>query len=93
MGSVGDCFDNAMAESWMGTVKAEWLDQHHLLGTDHVTQLVFHYVEGFYNTKRRHTALGCMSPTQYEASLPALSTTAEPASSTDRTQRHSDKVK
>ena len=71
MGSVGDCYDNAMAESWIGTLKAECLDKHHFPTRDSVALAVFHYVEGFYNPRRRHTSLGMLSPIDYERSLDA----------------------
>lgn len=71
MGSVGDALDNAMAESWMGTLKAECLDHHHFTTRDEVALAVFHYVEGFYNPRRRHTALGMRSPIDYERDIAA----------------------
>jgi len=69
MGSVGDALDNAMAESWIGTLKAECLDHHHFATRDQVALTVFHYVEGFYNPRRRHTSLGMRSPIDYEREL------------------------
>lgn len=71
MGSVGDALDNAMAESWIGTLKAECLDGHHFPTRDSVALAVFHYVEGFYNPRRRHTSLDMRSPIDYERSLDA----------------------
>jgi putative transposase len=55
-----------MAESWIGTLKAEALDGRHFPNRDSVALAVFHYVEGWYNPRRRHTALGMLSPLDYE---------------------------
>jgi len=71
MGSVGDAYDNAMAESWMGTLKAECLNGQHFPTRDSVALAVFCYVEGFYNPRRRHTALNMQSPNNYERDLGA----------------------
>jgi len=71
MGSVGDAFDNAMAESWIGTLKAECLNGKHFATRDEVALAVFHYVEAWYNPRRRHTRLGMLSPLDYERSLTA----------------------
>lgn len=66
MGSVGDALDNAMAESWMGTLKAECLDKRRFATRDEVALAVFQYVEGFYNPRRRHTSLDMLSPLDFE---------------------------
>lgn len=71
MGSVGDALDNAMAESWMGTLKAECLDERHFATRDDVALAVFHYVEGWYNPRRRHTSLDMRSPIDHERHLGA----------------------
>lgn len=71
MGSVGDAYDNAMAESWIGTLKAECLDGRRFATRDEVAIAVFHYVEGWYNPRRRHTSLDMRSPLDYERELGA----------------------
>jgi putative transposase len=68
MGSVGDCFDNAMAESLFATVECELLDLLPLFDTpEHADTELFQYIEGFYNTRRLHSALGHKSPVEFEA--------------------------
>ena len=68
MGSVGDCFDNAMAESFFATLECELLDQHRFRTRTEARMAVFDYLEGFYNPRRRHSALGQLSPANYERS-------------------------
>jgi putative transposase len=67
MGSVGDCFDNAMAESFFATLECELLDQHRFRTRTEARMAVFDYLEGFSNP-RRHSALGQLSPANYERS-------------------------
>jgi putative transposase len=69
MGSVGDAYDNAMAESFMGTIKNEALNTRRFKTRAEVEQTMFAYIEGFYNPRRRHTALGNISPMEYEQQL------------------------
>ena len=65
MGSRGDCFDNAMAESFFATLECELLArQYSRRATPHGA--LFDYIEGFYNTHRRHSALDYLSPLAYE---------------------------
>ena len=66
MGSVGDCYDNAMAESFFATLQCELLDQTILQTRDQAQHEVFNWIEGWYNTHRRHSSLGYLSPIQYE---------------------------
>jgi putative transposase len=66
MGSRGDCYDNAMAESFFATLECELLAGRSF-PTKHAARLaLFDYIEGFYNTHRRHSALGYLSPMAYE---------------------------
>jgi putative transposase len=67
VGSVGDALDNAMCESLIGTLKREKLNRETYRSVDQVRAAAFHWVEGWYNRKRRHTALGMLSPEQFEA--------------------------
>jgi len=68
MGSVGDCFDNAMAESFFATLEAELLDLVPLFdGPAHAECAIFEFIEGFYNTRRLHKELGQRSPVEFEA--------------------------
>jgi putative transposase len=66
MGSVGDCYDNAMAESVFATIETELLWQHSFLDLDDAKSHLIDYIEGWYNTNRRHTAIGCISPMRFE---------------------------
>ncbi len=66
MGSVGDCFDNAMAESFFATLECELLDRTTLSTHAEARAAVFEFVEGWYNTRRTHSALGYVSPLEFE---------------------------
>lgn len=66
MGSVGDCFDNAMAESFFASLECELLDRHHFKIQAEAKTAVFQYIEGFYNPHRLHSALTYLSPINFE---------------------------
>jgi putative transposase len=66
MGSVGDCFDNAMAESFFATLECELLDRRRFKTQAEAEIAVFDFIEGWYNVSRRHSSLGYLSPVQYE---------------------------
>jgi putative transposase len=66
MGSVGDCFDNAMCESFFATLECELLDRRRFRTQVEARMAVFDFIEGFYNPSRRHSALGYDSPAQFE---------------------------
>ncbi len=66
MGSVGDCYDNAMAESFFATLECELLDLHRFRTQREAQLAVFDFIEGFYNPRRRHSSLGQMSPANFE---------------------------
>jgi putative transposase len=68
MGSVGDCFDNAITESFFATLECELLDRHRFATRSQARMAVFDYLEGFDNPCRRHSALGDLSPTDDERS-------------------------
>ncbi len=67
MGTVGDALDNAMAESFFGALQLELLDQHHWSTRRQLASAVFEWIEAWYNPRRRHSALGNLSPADYEA--------------------------
>jgi putative transposase len=67
MGSVGDALDNAMCESLIGTMKIEKLDRQPWRSVEDVRAAVFEWIETWYNRRRRHSALGYLSPLQYES--------------------------
>jgi len=66
MGSVGDCYDNAMCESFFATLETELLDRHAFRSQAEAKMAVFDFIEGWYNPHRRHSALGYKSPLNYE---------------------------
>lgn len=69
MGSVGDAYDNAMAESFFSTLECELLARRRFRSQAEARMAVFSYVEGFYNPLRRHSALGYRSPVAYEQEI------------------------
>ncbi len=66
MGSRGDCWDNAVAESFFATLKKELVHRRSWPTREELRQEVFDYVEIFYNATRRHSTLGMLSPARYE---------------------------
>lgn len=66
MGSVGDCYDNAMCESFFATLECELLDRRRFLTRQQARTEIFQFVEGWYNPHRRHSALGYISPAEFE---------------------------
>jgi putative transposase len=67
MGSVGDCYDNALAESFFATLETELIDRSDWATPAEATAAVFEYIEVFYNRIRRHSRLGNLSPQRFEA--------------------------
>ncbi|MBV8200870.1 MAG: IS3 family transposase [Acidobacteria bacterium] len=66
MGSVGDCFDNAMCESFFATLECELLDRRRFHSQVEARLAIFDFLEGWYNRHRRHSALGYLSPADFE---------------------------
>ena len=66
MGSVGDCFDNAMCESFFATLECELLARRRFQTQAEARMAVFEFIEGCYNPHRRHSALGYRSPINYK---------------------------
>jgi putative transposase len=66
MGSAGDCYDNAMAESFFATLECELLARQSSRTHVEARTALFEYIEAFYNRQRRHSALGYLSPDAYE---------------------------
>src|ERR671916_3447745 len=66
MGSVANAYDNSMAESFVSTLKRELVHRHSWPNRQTARTAIFEYIEGFYNTRRRHSALGHLSPSEYE---------------------------
>ena len=66
VGRRGDAFDNAVAESFFATLETELFDRTGFMTRDQARIGVFDFIEGFYNPRRRHSALGYLSPAAYE---------------------------
>jgi putative transposase len=66
MGSVGDAYDNAMAESFFASLERELLSRRRFKSQAEAKMAVFEWIEGWYNPHRRHSALGYRSPVNYE---------------------------
>lgn len=66
MGSVGDAFDNAVIESFWGRMQVELLDRKRWRTPIELANAIFEYLEVFHNRQRRHSALGMITPIEYE---------------------------
>lgn len=66
MGSVGDAYDNAMAESFFASLECELIDRRSFKSKSEARLALFTYIEGWYNARRRHSALGRVSPASFE---------------------------
>ena len=66
MGSAGDCYDNAMCESFFATLECELLDRQRFRTQAEARMAVFDFLEGWYNPHRRHSGAGNLSPMEYE---------------------------
>ena len=66
MSRKGNCYDNAYVESWFGSFKKEWLYRKSYSNEKELRQLVFEYIEVWYNKKRRHSSLDYKSPIEYK---------------------------
>ncbi len=69
MSGKGDCYDNAVAESFFATLEFELIMQNNWETKAEARCAIFRYIETWYNRKRRHSTLGYISPMQYEAQL------------------------
>lgn len=67
MSGKGNCWDNAVMESFWGTLKNEWVHHQHYKTRAEAKTDIFGYIEGFYNTVRLHSTLGYLSPAEFEA--------------------------
>jgi putative transposase len=66
LGSRGDCYGNAITESFVATLECELLDRHVFRTHAQARTALFDYIEGFSNTQRRHSALSYLSPAEFE---------------------------
>ncbi len=69
VGRRGECWDNAVSESWFATFKAELIDTRPWPTLSALRPAVFDYIEGWYNTRRIHSSLGYRSPAEYESTI------------------------
>jgi putative transposase len=73
MGTVGDCYDNAMCESFFATLECELLQRTRFKTREQARMQIFEFIEGWYNPHRRHSALDYDSPMKYERRFLAAS--------------------
>ena len=66
MGTIGDCFDNSLAESFFATLQMELLDRQKWETRQDLALAIFEYLEAFYNPVRRHSSIGYLSPVEFE---------------------------
>ena len=69
VGRTGQCWDNAVAESFFATIKRELIDTRAWPTRAGLRAAILDWIEGWYNTRRRHSSLGYLSPTAYEAAI------------------------
>jgi len=67
MGSIGDCYDNSLVESFWGTMQLELLDSRIWRTRTELATAIFEWIECWYNPLRRHSSIGMLSPADYEA--------------------------
>lgn len=66
MGTIGDCYDNAMIESFRGRMQTELLNRRRWRTRLELADTIFEYLEIFHNRQRRHSALGALTPIEFE---------------------------
>jgi putative transposase len=66
MGTVGDCYDNALCESFFATLECELLDRRRFRTQAEARMAIFDFIEGWYNPSRRHSSIGYHSPAAFE---------------------------
>jgi len=66
MSRKGNCYDNAVAESFFGRLKSEWVNHQRYLSRSEATRSLFYYIEIFYNRKRRHSSINYVTAQEYE---------------------------
>ena len=76
-GSAGDCYDNAMAESFFATLECELIKRRSFQTQAEARVAIFAFVESWYNTKRRHSGLGYLSPNEFERRTAATARQAQ----------------
>jgi len=84
MGSVGDAYDNALCESFFATLECELLDRQRFPTQAEARLAVFDFIEGWYNPRRRHSALDYLSPMMFERSYGRCTRTVTSGSTIDQ---------
>jgi putative transposase len=69
MSRAGNCYDNAVVESFFSTLKTELVDQRRYPNADEARSSLFEWIEAFYNRQRRHSSLNYLSPEAFEAQI------------------------
>ena len=69
MSRPGNCYDNAVVESFFGTLKSELVHREHYRTRAEARSSIFQWIECWYNRRRRHSSLGYLSPEAFEAQL------------------------
>ena len=69
VGSAGDCYDNALCESFFATLECELIDRRSFRTRAEAKLAVFSFIEGWYNPHRRHSSIDYLSPVNYEQRL------------------------
>lgn len=75
MGTIGDCYDNSMMESFWGTLQLEVLDSRTWETRSELANAIFEWIECWYNTERRHSSIGMLPPVAFETLHPDLTST------------------
>jgi putative transposase len=83
MGSVGDCFDNAMCESFFATLECELLNRRSFKSQVEARTAIFEFIEGWYNPRRRHSAINYLSPIDFERNCRENTDYRSPSPSTE----------
>ena len=78
MGSVGDCYDNAMCESFFATLECELIDRNTFRSHAEAKLALFEFIEGWYNPHRRHSSIDYLSPINYERKINATAEISNP---------------
>ena len=79
MGSIGDAYDNALAESFFGTLQLELLDRQCWPTRHQLALAIFDYIESFYNPVRRHSSIDMLSPIDFERAVTRVENVEEAA--------------
>ena len=76
MGSVGDCYENAVIEAFWSRVQVELLNRQRWRTRVELANALFEYLEVFHNRQRRHSSLGMLTPVEYEVQHQRMTTAA-----------------